>query len=324
MKPFGILTAAACLAPATLAAGAGDPCAGRERFSIHYATHAFEHPFFPILEAGAAQGAADACLDYTWTQDETLSVPSTIARIEQAIEDRPDMLVVSLVDPVAMAPAIEKAHAAGIPVISINVSDPKPRGERLPYLIYIGPDEIEGGVEAAKLILAERTPARALCLDSLPDHKGTDKRCRGLAETLAAAGVATDRLDVGGDAAETEAALLAYLEAHPETDAFVTTTSEPRTYGVVAPLLARRGQGGGKAALVTFDLAPEVIASIKAGDTLAAIDQQPYLQGYLAAVLARQYLEAGMMPGRDILTGPGVVNAANVDQVERATKQGRR
>ena len=30
------------------------------------------------------------------------------------------------------------------------------------------------------------------------------------------------------------------------------------------------------------------------------------------------------MPGRDILTGPGLVNAANVDQVQEATKQGRR
>lgn len=82
--------------------------------------------------------------------------------------------------------------------------------------------------------------------------------------------------------------------------------------------------GGSKVALVTFDLTPEVIDSIKTGDTLAAIDQQPYLQGYLPAILARQYLEAGLMPGRDILTGPRVVNAANVDQVLGATKQGRR
>ncbi|MEM7224922.1 MAG: substrate-binding domain-containing protein [Pseudomonadota bacterium] len=324
MKPLGILTAAACWAPATLAAGAADPCAGRERYSIHYATHAFEQPFFPILEAGAKQGASDACLDYTWTQDVDFSVSSTIDRIEQAIAARPDMLVVSLVDSAAMAPTIEKALDAGIPVISINVPDPKPRGERLPYLIYIGPDEYEGGVEAARLILAERTPARAVCLDSLPDHKGTDDRCRGLAETLKAAGVETDLLDVGGGPAQTEAAFSAYLEAHPETDAFVTTTGDPKSFGVVAPMLVRQGLGGGKAALVTFDLTPEVTRSIKAGDTLAAIDQQPYLQGYLAAILARQYLEAGLMPGRDILTGPGVVNAGNVDQVVEATKAGRR
>ena len=312
------------MAGAARPASAAGPCAGRERFSIHYATHAFEQPFFPVLEAGAKQGAADACLDYAWTQDVGFSVASTIERIEQAIAEQPDMLVVSLVDPVAMEPVLKQAFAAGIPVISINVPDPAPRGERQPYLIYIGPDEYEGGIEAAKLVLAERTPARAACLDSLPGHAGTEARCRGLAETLRAAGVETDLVDVSGGPEQAKAALFAYLSTHPTTDAFVTTTGDPENFGVVAPVLVKMGMGGGKAVLVTFDLTPDVIESIKAGDTLAAIDQQPYLQGYLAAVLARQYLEAGLMPGRDILTGPGVVNAVNVDQVMAATKQGRR
>ena len=114
-----------------------------------------------VLEAGAKQGAADACLDYTWTQDVAFSVASTIERIEQAIAERPDMLVVSLADPVAMKTGASRRRlAAGIPVISVNVPDPAPRGERLPYLIYIGPDEHEGGVEAARLVLAEGTPAQ--------------------------------------------------------------------------------------------------------------------------------------------------------------------
>ena len=103
-----------------------------------------------------------------------------------------------------------------------------------------------------------------------------------------------------------------------------TTTGDPENFGFVSATLVKQRMGGGKAALVTFDLTPEVIESIKAGDTLAAIDQQPYLQGFLPAILARQYLEAGLMPGRDNLTGPGVVNAGNLDQVLDATKQGRR
>jgi simple sugar transport system substrate-binding protein len=131
-------------------------------------------------------------------------------------------------------------------------------------------------------------------------------------------------VDVSGGPAQAEAALLAYMRANPKTDAFVTTTGDPENFGVVAATLVKEGKGGGMAALVTFDLTPEVIQSIKAGDTLAAIDQQPYLQGYLPAILTRQFLEAGLMPGRDILTGPGVVNASNVDQVLEATKQGRR
>ena len=77
-------------------------------------------------------------------------------------------------------------------------------------------------------------------------------------------------------------------------------------------------------ALTTFDMNEEILAAIRSGETLAAIDQQPYLQGYLASVLARQYLDAGLMPGRDILTGPGVVNAANIDKVLAGADLGRR
>ena len=57
---------------------------------------------------------------------------------------------------------------------------------------------------------------------------------------------------------------------------------------------------------------------------LFAVDQQPYLQGYLAAVLARAYLDWGLMPGLDIATGPGVVTPENVDAVMDGINKGRR
>ena len=129
---------------------------------------------------------------------------------------------------------------------------------------------------------------------------------------------------VGIGRAQAEAALSAYIRANPDADAFFTVTPNVDDYGVTLKALLEKGIGGGKAALVTFDLTPNVLASIKAGDTLAAIDQQPYLQGYLPAILARQYLDVGLMPGGDILTGPSVVNADNIDQVLAGTKLGRR
>ena len=54
------------------------------------------------------------------------------------------------------------------------------------------------------------------------------------------------------------------------------------------------------------------------------IDQQGFLQGYLPAILARGYLDAGLMPGSDILTGPGVVNKSNLDAVIEGAKSGMR
>ena len=323
-KLAAMFASIACLAMGIGGALAADSCEGRDRYTIYFATHAFQHPFFPILEAGAERGAADACLDFTWTDDDTFSVASTIERIEAAIAEQPDMLVISPVDPPAMRPTIERAVEAGIPMIAVNVPEAAPPDERLPYLIYIGGNEYEGGVEAAKQVLETRTPTKAVCVNSLPGHAGVETRCAGWAETMQAAGVDVSEVDVSGGVAQAEQAISTYLRDHPETDAFFTVTPAPDDYGVTLAALLEAGRGGGDAALVTFDLTPEVLASIKAGDTLAAIDQQPYLQGYLPAILARQYLDIGLMPGRDIFTGPSVVNADNIDQVLAGTKLGRR
>ena len=53
---------------------------------------------------------------------------------------------------------------------------------------------------------------------------------------------------------------------------------------------------------------------IKGGTQLFAIDQQPYLQGYLAVSLLNGFVKYGLdLPTKPVLTGPGIVDAANVD-----------
>ena len=53
---------------------------------------------------------------------------------------------------------------------------------------------------------------------------------------------------------------------------------------------------------------------IKDGTQLFAIDQQPYLQGFLAVSLLNGYVNYGVdLPTRPVLTGPGIVRRDNVD-----------
>ncbi len=42
-----------------------------------------------------------------------------------------------------------------------------------------------------------------------------------------------------------------------------------------------------------------------------------YMQGYLPAVLTRAYLDYGMMPGSDILTGPALIDGSNIELVRK-------
>jgi len=57
---------------------------------------------------------------------------------------------------------------------------------------------------------------------------------------------------------------------------------------------------------------------------LFAIDQQPYLQGWLGVALMVKYLETGAVPGGgDIVrTGPAFVTADNAEQVIELARRG--
>ncbi len=66
----------------------------------------------------------------------------------------------------------------------------------------------------------------------------------------------------------------------------------------------------------TFDLGAEIVAAIKDGRTLFAIDQQPYLQGYGAVQALVLNLRQGISPALPVTaTGPGFVDAKTVDLV---------
>jgi simple sugar transport system substrate-binding protein len=324
MKKLLMLTAMAFASIATAtSAMAADSCEGRPKHTIYYATHAIPDPFWEILKRGAEKGAKDACLDMKWTQDVNFSVATTIERMETAIAEKPDMLVITATDAQAMRPTLERAKAAGIPVIAVNVADPAPKLERLPYLIYIGADQYQIGVAGAQQVLAKDKPELAACFNAFPGHVGLEQLCKGWADTFAAAGVKAEQIDAHGSATDAEAALSAYLTKNPNLGAIFTVSDAENNYGVALNTLKKQNLIG-KVDLVTFNASEPVRESIQKGETLAGIDQQGFLQGYLPAILARGYLDAGLMPGADILTGPGVVNKSNIDAVIAGAKSGMR
>ena len=74
---------------------------------------------------------------------------------------------------------------------------------------------------------------------------------------------------------------------------------------------------GTSAKIVTFDLSPEVVQAIKDKKVEFSVDQQPYLQGYLAVDSLWLQLTNGndIGGGKPTLTGPSFVDATNIDKV---------
>jgi simple sugar transport system substrate-binding protein len=79
----------------------------------------------------------------------------------------------------------------------------------------------------------------------------------------------------------------------------------------------------GQITQATFGLSSTVFQAIEQGEMLFAIDQQPYLQGYLPIVLLTLYktnLSTVMTP--DLLTGPDFVTKSNVTEVQQSAMVG--
>ncbi len=68
-----------------------------------------------------------------------------------------------------------------------------------------------------------------------------------------------------------------------------------------------------------------ILTNIKGGKQDCAIDQQGYHQGFLAVSILNSYVNYGLtVPTREILTGPGVIDVANVEATMAGVKEGTR
>ena len=86
-------------------------------------------------------------------------------------------------------------------------------------------------------------------------------------------------------------------------------------------LLEPLGYGPGDIPCGGFDLNPKVTELIKTGWVDVTIDQQPYLQGFLAVLTL--YLTAwGYFEFPDINTGSYVVDRTNIDKVAEGVERG--
>ena len=77
--------------------------------------------------------------------------------------------------------------------------------------------------------------------------------------------------------------------------------------------------------LGSFDMNQAGLDRIKGGTQGFAIDQQPYLQSLLAVSLLASSIDFGTdLPVFPVLTGPGIVDASNIDATLAGVKLGAR
>jgi simple sugar transport system substrate-binding protein len=133
---------------------------------------------------------------------------------------------------------------------------------------------------------------------------------------------ATEILNVNGkDMPSVESTITAKLQQDPSVDA-VLTLGAPFALTAVQSVK----NANSKAKVATFDTNAALVDAINAGDVQWAVDQQPFLQGYLAVDSLWLYLTNGNIigGGKPTLTGPAFIDKTNIDAVAEYAKNGTR
>src|SRR5882724_9177075 len=77
-------------------------------------------PFWPVVQRGAEDAAKQVGATLTYRHPNRVDAPEMAQLIEASIAQKPDAMIISILDPEVIGPEIRKAVDAGIPVVSIN------------------------------------------------------------------------------------------------------------------------------------------------------------------------------------------------------------
>lgn len=261
--------------------------------------------FWCTVEEGITTAAKQMGADVTILGPDKFDLEKTASLIDQAVAAQPDGIGLTVTDAVLFKEPIEKALAAGIPVIAYNAGK-GPIGDGIPYMTFLGMDEAQGGYQSATRLIAAGVK-RGVCINHQVGHAGLDARCKGFVSAFEEKGLKAEVLGIKGeDAAQSQTTISDFYTANSDVDGFLTlgpSSANPFYAFVEASKPAAFKH-------FTFDLSPEIEAKIKDGTTMAAIDQQPFLQGYGAVMYLSLNKKFGITPALPVTaTGPGFITA---------------
>ncbi len=262
------------------------------RFTV--VSHATRSPVFTPTHYGVADACRLVGASYQWVGSQNGNIDELLHALNFAVGARVDGIATTLTDPGAFTAPLSAARDAGIPVIAYE-SDAPDSGR----LAYIGSDPHASGLQMGTRI-ATLLPGggNIAVFISAPGDTNLRARLQGLRQGLAGSGVHADVVATGEGAGAQQATINGYLPRHLDRHGFFALD------GSSTSALANTIAGIGRAHVLAggYDLTPETQQQLAAGALQFAIDEQPYLQGFLAILQLYLYRVSGG------LTGP-----ANVD-----------
>lgn len=302
--------------PASEAGGGATGGSGEARdLSISVVVH--NNPdgsFWNVVKKGAEDAGKQYGVNVNVVGDPEGSKQATL--IEAELAKNPDGLVVSMANPDALAASLNAAKDAGVPFISVNSG--AERSQEMGAIGHIGQTEDVAG-EGAGQQLKEAGATKVLCIIHESGNIGLEQRCDGASKSFEGS---FEKLQVDVNNPQgIESTVKSKLLGDTSFDAILSLNPT-----VTTSAIAGMESAGSDAVVASFDLDADVLQAIKDGKVLFTVDQQQYLQGYLAVahlVLNHDNLNT-VGGGLPVLTGPAYVTADNVDEITDLVAKGTR
>ncbi len=231
--------------------------------------------------------------------------------VEQTVASKPDAMIVTIADFDVLSGPIKNAVETGIPVITVNSGTHEQSG-KLGAMLHIGQPEYDAGLAGGKRAKVDGI-TNFVCVNHQIQNAPLTERCRGFADGLGV-DLGKSMIDVGGDPAEVKNRVKAYLRAHKDVQAILCLG--PSSADPTIAALDEMGLAG-EIYVGTFDMSGAIADGIKSGAVKWAIDQQPYLQGYLPVVLLSAYTRYGVQVPHNVNSGPGFITKDNIEKVAK-------
>jgi simple sugar transport system substrate-binding protein len=276
-------------------------------------------PFETVVYNGAkaAEETFGPNVQYQWSDWDPNKM---ITQFNDAMATNPDgIAVMGHPGDEAFDPLIDEAEQQGTLVTVMNTELPKAQAKYAAAGTgYVGAVLYEAGADLAReaIARADLQPGDRVFVWGLKSQPGRGERTLGVTETLEEAGMTVDYLEINdatnADPAQGTPTFTGYVSKNPDVKAIFI--DHGNLTATIPTYMRSAGLDPGSIFAAGFDMSPATVKGIEDGYINLVIDQQPWLQGYLA-VLQLCLTEKYQMSGLHIDTGGGFVDESNIGQI---------
>jgi simple sugar transport system substrate-binding protein len=271
----------ACSKEPAAAGGAAGNFPTTPKWKFVFVCHVTTNPFFTPTQYGASDAAKLLAVDFQWTGSVNSVVAEMVDATNTAITSKADGIALAVVDKAAFKSPVDRALDGGIPVVSYNADGARddPGTNRL---AYIGQGLYESGYALGQRALTKIDSGDVAAFIATPGQLNIQPRIDGAQQAFKDSGKPVNFTPVATNADVTQGLSIidAYVLGHQNL-AGLLAVDAGSTQSVGQTVAKYKLRDKGLKVAGGFDLVPETLNSVKAGDLDYTIDQQPYLQGFL-------------------------------------------